>query len=371
VNQYDANRQMKKNNGNGKHESQIIRYVDLFCGIGGFRVAIERAASSRGFEPKCMFSSDIDEDCQTAYESNFGEKPFGDIKAVNEHTVPDHDLLLAGFPCQPFSIIGHMKGFEDLRGTLFFDIARILKAKRPKAFVLENVKLLVGHNQGRTLARIMETLRDLDYQADYRVFNALHFGLPQKRERVFIVGFHKPTLFDWPTERIPMKPLSGVLERRVPERFYASDYIRKRRWKVLKPTKEITIWHENKGGNISAHPYSCALRAGASYNYLLVNGERRLTPREMFRLQGFPDSYRIVSNESQARKQAGNSVPVPVVEAVLEKVLEAGIWKESNGIYNHPFSTVNGQMRLLENHKSYANTKATKRRKIQAAIRVK
>jgi len=117
-----------------------------------------------------------------------------------------------------------MKGFEDMRGTLFFDIARILKAKRPKAFVLENVKLLVGHNQGRTLARIMETLRDLDYQADFRVFNALHFGLPQKRERVFIVGFRKPTLFDWPTERIPMKPLSDVLERRVPKRFFASDY---------------------------------------------------------------------------------------------------------------------------------------------------
>lgn len=359
------------NDGNGKHGFETLRYIDLFCGIGGFRVAIERAAPKHGFKPICQFSSDIDEHCQTAYEGNFGNRPHGDIKAVDENSIPDHDLLLAGFPCQPFSIIGHMKGFEDMRGTLFFDIARILKAKRPKAFVLENVKLLVGHNQGRTLARIMETLRDLDYQADFRVFNALHFGLPQKRERVFIVGFRKPTLFDWPTERVPMKPLSDVLERRVPERFYASDYIRKRRWGVLKPTKELTIWHENKGGHISAYPFSCALRAGASYNYLLVNGERRLTPREMLRLQGFPDSYQIVCNETQTRKQAGNSVPVPVVEAVLGKVFAAGIWKESNGIYNQPFSTVNGQMQLLEKHKPYANTKAAKRRKIQSAIRVK
>lgn len=177
---------MNTSNGHGKNELETIRFVDLFCGIGGFRVAVEQSAPRRGFAPVCVFSSDIDEDCQRAYAANFGEKPVGDITAVVEDSVPDHDLLLAGFPCQPFSIIGHMKGFQDTRGTLFFDIARIIKAKRPKAFVLENVKLLVGHNGGRTLARIMETLRVLGYQADYRVLNALNFGLPQKRERVFI-----------------------------------------------------------------------------------------------------------------------------------------------------------------------------------------
>jgi DNA (cytosine-5)-methyltransferase 1 len=353
---------MTNGNGNSKHGFETIRYVDLFCGIGGFRVAIESTAPKHGFKPTCVFSSDIDEGCQEAYSANFGERPFGDVKTVAENDVPPHDLLLAGFPCQPFSIIGHMRGFEDTRGTLFFDIARILKARRPKAFVLENVKLLVGHNHGRTLGRIMETLRDLDYQTDYRVFNALDFGLPQKRERVFIVGFHTPTIFDWPTGKLPMKPLSEVLERRVPERFYASEYIRDRRWKVLKPSKEPTIWHENKGGHISAYPYSCALRAGASYNYLLVNGERRLTPRELLRLQGFPDSYSIVCNESQTRKQAGNSVPVPVVKAVLDKVFEADIWKRSNGAYNRPFATVNGQMQFIEKHKSDAYTKITKRR---------
>jgi DNA (cytosine-5)-methyltransferase 1 len=369
--EYDARQKMNSRNGNGNHQPKIIRYIDLFCGIGGFRVAINQAAPAHGIEPVCVFSSDIDEDCQTAYEGNFGERPIGDIKAVNEKSVPDHDLLLGGFPCQPFSIIGHRKGFEDTRGTLFFDIARIIKEKRPKAFVLENVKLLVGHNGGRTLARIMETLREIGYQADYRVFNALKFGLPQKRERVFIVGFLKPTLFDWPIGDAPMKPLSEILEKRVPERFFASDYIRERRWNVLKPRREPTIWHENKGGNISAHPFSCALRAGASYNYLLVNGERRLTPREMLRLQGFPDSYEIICNETQTRKQAGNSVPVPVVEAVLRKVFEASIWKETNGIYNQRLSTVSGQMQLLEKHKSNANTKTTERRKIQATIRAK
>jgi DNA (cytosine-5)-methyltransferase 1 len=159
--EYDVRHEMNTNNGNGNHQSKIIRYIDLFCGIGGFRVVIHQAAPAHGFDPQCVFSSDIDEDCQSAYEANFGERPTGDIKGVDEKLVPDHDLLLGGFPCQPFSIIGHMKGFEDTRGTLFFDIARILKEKKPRAFVLENVKLLVGHNGGRTLARIMETLREI------------------------------------------------------------------------------------------------------------------------------------------------------------------------------------------------------------------
>ena len=369
--EYDAPQKMNTRNGNSTNQPKVMRYIDLFCGIGGFRVAIQETAPGCGFEPACVFSSDIDEDCQNAYEANFGDRPLGDIKAVDERLIPDHELLLAGFPCQPFSIIGHMKGFEDLRGTLFFDIARILEAKRPKAFILENVKLLVGHNGGRTLARIMETLSAIGYQAIYRVFNALHFGLPQKRERVFIVGFLKPTLFNWPMGAVAMKPLSEVLEKRVPKRFFASDYIRQRRWSVLKPTREPTIWHENKGGHISAYPFSCALRAGASYNYLLVNGERRLTPREMLRLQGFPDSYKIVCNENQTRKQAGNSVPVPVVEGVLRKVFEASIWKESDGIYNQPCSTVNGQMHLLEKHEYHANAKTPKCRKISAALSAK
>jgi DNA (cytosine-5)-methyltransferase 1 len=308
-----------------------IKYIDLFCGIGGFRIAIETVCRERRLTPLCMFSSDIDSECQKSYAANFGETPIGDITQVNEQDVPDHDILLAGFPCQPFSICGDMKGFEDTRGTLFFDIARVIQAKRPAAFLLENVKLLVGHNKGRTLQRILETLRELGYQTDYRVLNALHFGLPQKRERIFIAGFKDACSFQWPRGETPMTPLEQILEKDVPEKFYASEHIRNNRWKKLSPTNELTIWHENKAGHISAYPFSCALRAGASYNYLLVNGERRLTPREMLRLQGFPDSYRIACNDYQARKQAGNSVAVPVLAAILRRMFDAALREKNEG----------------------------------------
>lgn len=309
--------------------NDTVRYIDLFCGIGGFRQAMENLARENGLRARCVFSSDIDEDCQESYAANFGDSPVGDIKAVDEREVPAHDLLLGGFPCQPFSIIGQMRGFEDTRGTLFFDIARILKAQQPRAFVLENVKLLVGHNKGATLKRILQTINELGYECEYRVLNALDFGLPQKRERVFIVGYKFGIQFHWPTGGAPMTPLSSLLEKEAHPKHRASEHIRNRRLSRIEqqlPFGEPTIWHENKNGHISAYPFSCALRAGASYNYLLVNGERRLTPREMFRLQGFPDSYKIVSKDGGARKQAGNSVPVPVVQAVIQAVCEAHGW---------------------------------------------
>jgi DNA (cytosine-5)-methyltransferase 1 len=305
--------------------TRSLRFIDLFCGIGGFRIAAERVAKNAGLEPRCVFSSDIDKRCRATYQENFGEAPAGDITQVDALTVPDHDLLLGGFPCQPFSIIGSGLGFEDTRGTLFFDIARILAAKRPAMFVLENVPLLVNHNEGRTLRRILETLAELGYTTEYRILNALHFGLPQKRQRVFIVGFAKPTLFEWPQGNIPMQPLSALLETEVDAKHFASEQIQKNRLARESKTLEPTIWHENVSGHVKARPYSCALRAGASYNYLLVNGERRLTPREMLRLQGFPDSYKIVCGDHQTRKQAGNSVAVPVVQAVIDAVLRA-VW---------------------------------------------
>jgi DNA (cytosine-5)-methyltransferase 1 len=329
-----------------------IRYIDLFCGIGGFRLAMEFAAKESGTSPKCVFSCDIDTHCQKSYETNFQEKPFGDISNINENDVPDHDLLLAGFPCQPFSIIGQRKGFEDTRGTLFFEIVRILKAKKPSAFVLENVKLLAGHNKGRTLSVIMETLNDLGYFAKYKILNALDFGLPQKRERIFLVGFRDTVDYEWPRGGLPRKSLSEILERKVPQEFYASEYIRKKRFEKRKPTKEMTIWHENKAGNISAYPYSCALRAGASYNYLLVNGERRLTPREMLRLQGFPDSFKIVCNYSQTRKQAGNSLPIPVAKSVIHNVIRSfGLANEKNMTLKYP--SIDKQIMICEDKMVY------------------
>lgn len=299
----------------------MIRYIDLFCGIGGFRIAANRAFQKFHLHSSCVFSCDIDPFCQKAYYENFGEKPMGDIKKVDANSIPEHDLLFAGFPCQPFSIIGNGKGLEDTRGTLFFDIARIIEAKRPKAFVLENVKRLVSHNQGHTFRRILETLKELGYHVDCKILNALDYGLPQKRERVFIVGFDKPLLFHWPNKTHKRIPLSDILETKVDKKYFASEYIQKKRKDKHTPKEYPTIWHENKAGNISSYPFSCALRANASHNYLLVNGERRLTPREMLRLQGFPDWFKIVLPDAQVRKQTGNSVPVTVVQAILESLV--------------------------------------------------
>lgn len=299
-----------------------LRFIDLFCGIGGFRVAMDQACIENNLIPQCVFSSDIDSYCQDSYEANFGHRPTGDITKVDPKSIPDHDILFAGFPCQPFSIIGQMKGFDDTRGTLFFHIANIIKEKQPKAFVLENVKQLVGHDNGKTLKLIIKTLKDLGYQhVQYTVLNALDYGLPQKRERVIIVGHKEPILFSYPSPIRPFKPLSEILEKNVDKKYYASDYIKCKRKATHKSAYKLSIWHENKAGNICSYPYSCALRAGASYNYLLVNGERRLTSREMFRLQGFPDTYKIINNDTQARKQAGNAVPVNMVKAVILKLL--------------------------------------------------
>ena len=298
-----------------------LRFIDLFCGLGGFRVAFEQACEEQGQESDCVFSSDIDPWAQQSYAANFGHRPVGDITQVHEADVPDHDILFAGFPCQAFSIMGRMKGLADTRGTLFFDVARILEEKRPQAFVLENVKQLVGHDKGRTLKVILKTLRDLGYHVHYQVLNALDYGLPQKRERILIVGHRDPIPFAFPQPLDHYIPLSEILEADVDDRHFASEHIRAKRLASHIPQEQPAIWHENKSGHISSYPYSCALRAGASYNYLLVDGERRLTPREMLRLQGFPDSYKIVVSDSQARKQAGNSVPVNMIHAVLSQLL--------------------------------------------------
>lgn len=298
-----------------------IRFVDLFCGIGGFRIAFEEACDEVDINAKCVFSSDIDRFCQDSYEANFGERPHGDITKIDEKDIPDHDILFAGFPCQPFSIIGQMKGLSDTRGTLFFDIARIIKEKQPKAFILENVKQLVGHDKGQTLKVILKTLKELDYHVQYSVLNALDYGLPQKRERIVIIGHKEPIMFTFPAPIRPYKSLNDILEDNVDKKHFASEYIRSKREDSHKTSFYPSIWHENKSGNVCSYPYSCALRAGASYNYLLVNGERRLTPREMFRLQGFPDWYKIVVSDGQAKRQAGNAVPVNMIKAVVQKLL--------------------------------------------------
>ena len=300
-----------------------LKFIDLFAGIGGMRIAFERAGA------KCVFSSEWDPSCQTMYEANFGEKPFGDITKINPRAIPDHDILSAGFPCQAFSIIGAKQGFADTRGTLFFNIERILKAKRPKAFLLENVKQLTTHDKGRTFKVILSRLKDIGYFIHYKILNGLDFGVPQKRERIILVGFKEPYFFEFPENGIKEKSLSDILEpqSQVDKKYFLSEYFRKKIKERLKEQKKKIVFrpavlHENKSGNIGIHPFSCALRANGSYNYVTLNGERRLTPREMLRLQGFPDTFKIAVSDSQVRKQAGNSVVVPKIEAVAKAVIQ-------------------------------------------------
>jgi len=295
-----------------------LKIIDLFAGIGGIRLGFEE------YGCEAVFSSEWDRYAQKMYEANFGEQPFGDINDAKPNEVPDHDILLAGFPCQPFSIAGKQLGFADTRGTLFFNIEAILEAKRPQAFLLENVKRLRTHDKGRTLAVILEKLKGLGYTVYHKVLNTLDYGMPQKRERIYIVGFLEPIAFKFPRPIKPYKPLSEILDKDedVPENFFLSDRLKEKRMKAVKPNPPYpSIWHENIGGNISALPYSCALRAGGSYNYLVVNGIRRLTGREMLRLQGFPEDFIINIPYTQVRKVAGNSVTVPVIKAIAGEMM--------------------------------------------------
>ncbi|MDX2305581.1 MAG: DNA (cytosine-5-)-methyltransferase [Microscillaceae bacterium] len=294
--------------------------IDLFAVIGGIRLGFEE------FNCLNVFSSEWDKDAQKMYEANFGEKPFGDITQITPQDIPDHDILLAGFPCQPFSIIGNMQGFADTRGTLFFNIEEILRVKQPYAFLLENVKQLQSHDKGRTFKIILDKLKELGYFVHYTILNALDFGLPQKRERIIIVGYKDNLFFKFPKSKGTHKPLSEILEpeNEIAKKYYASkDIIEKRLNRLKNPPFFPSVWHENKGGNISVLPFSCALRAGGSYNYLLVNGNRRLSEREMLRLQGFPESFKIVVSYTAMRKLTGNSVAIPVIKAVANEMIKS------------------------------------------------
>lgn len=297
-----------------------FKFIDLFAGIGGIRIGFESVGG------ECVFSSEWDVHAQKTYEANFGEKPHGDITKIDPKLIPDHDVLLAGFPCQAFSIIGKMNGFDDTRGTLFFNVASIIKEKKPSAFMLENVKQLKTHDKGNTFRVILKTLNELGYKVHHTVLNALDFGIPQKRERTFIVGFlDKSIKFDFPKGNLNYN-LADILENdnEIEKKYFVNNEIKKSRIEKLKKDAPYpSIWHQNVSGNISPLPYSCALRAGASYNYLLINGVRRPTSRELLRLQGFPESFKIVVPYTQIRKQAGNSVAVPVVTAIAEKMILA------------------------------------------------
>lgn len=299
-------------------------FIDLFAGIGGFRLAMQSVGG------KCIFSSEFNEPAQKTYFANYGDMPFGDITLEEtKRYIPEHfDVLCAGFPCQAFSIIGKQQGFADTRGTMFFEIQKILQRHRPNAVFMENVKQLVTHDHGNTFKVILGILAELGYHVKWKVLNAIDFGVPQKRERVIIVGFldeGKTERFSFDFEKRPYN-LQDILQKdeEVDKSLFVSDRILQKRKESTKDKKVFypSIWHENKAGNISVLDYACALRTGASYNYLLVNGYRRPSSRELLRIQGFPEDFRIVVSHQEIRKQTGNSVAVPMMTEVAKRIKE-------------------------------------------------
>lgn len=299
-----------------------FKFIDLFAGIGGIRLGFESVGGT------CVFSSEWDAAACETYRANFGEQPAGDITKIKSEDIPDFDILLGGFPCQPFSIIGDKEGFNhETQGTLFFEIERILRDKKPSAFMLENVRNLTAHDGGRTFKVIIEHLETLGYHVYSKVLNALDYGVPQRRERIIIVGFLDDVKFSFP-EPVPVeerKTLKDILEENVDQKYYVRPEIRDSRLARLKDPNypKPYISHENIAGSVTPHPYSSALRAGASANYILINDERRPTERELLRIQGFPDTFKIVVPYGKIRHQTGNSVAVPVMKAVARQMISA------------------------------------------------
>ncbi len=302
--------------------------IDLFAGIGGIRLGFQKHGG------RTVFSSEWNKFSQKTYRINYGETPAGDITEIDEKTIPDHDILLAGFPCQPFSQAGLKKGFEDTRGTLFFNVASIIKEKRPKAFMLENVKQLRGHDKGNTLKVILKILDDLNYYVpEPEILNAYHFGTPQNRERIIIVGFNKdylPSDYDeyiYPKGSVDDQLSVGdILEDKVLDRFTISD-------KLYEGHLGRKKMHKKKGNGFgfslfnadSKYTSTISARYYKDGSEALIEQEgknpRMLTPRECARLQGFPEEFIIPVSNSQAYRQFGNSVCINVIDAVAESML--------------------------------------------------
>jgi DNA (cytosine-5)-methyltransferase 1 len=295
-----------------------LKIIDLFAGIGGIRLGFEKV-SKQGV--KCVFTSEWDKYSTETYKENFGgEAVYGDITKVSLKEIPKHDILLAGFPCQPFSQAGLKKGFSDTRGTLFFDIERILKDKKPRAFLLENVKQLKGHDKGRTLNIIIERLRKIGYSnIQYKVLRARDFGLPQNRERIYIVGFlDKNITFNFPKPTFEPTRVGDILEKNVDDKYTISDRLwaghqrRKRENKIKGKGFGYGIVSEN-----SEYTNTISARYYKDGSEILIQqagcNPRKLTPREAARLQGFPENFKIPVSNTQAYRQFGNSVPVQLL----------------------------------------------------------
>lgn len=304
-----------------------MTFIDLFAGLGGFRIALESLGA------KCVYSNEWDIPVQKVYAENFGDVPDGDITKVDEKTIPDHDILCAGFPCQAFSISGKQRGFEDSRGTLFFDVARIVKEKKPQIVFMENVKNFASHDSGHTLEVVKTTMEELGYTFFYKVLNAVDYGVPQKRERIYMIAFRQDLAIN--TFSFP-KPFK--LEKHV-EDFLLEDEKEIGHLYVNRPDtymngvkddtysdKSIRLGIVNKGGQgeriystkgiaitLSAYGGGVFSKTGG----YLINGKlRKLHPRECARIMGYPDSYKIAKSPNQAYKQFGNSVVIDVLQLI-------------------------------------------------------
>ncbi len=310
----------------------MFRFIDLFAGIGGMRIGFDLQGG------KCVFSSELDIHARATYALNFNDTPEGDIREIEAENIPPHDLLLAGFPCQPFSIAGVSKlssmglehGFlDETTGTLFFDICRILEHHKPRAFLLENVKGLTWHDEGRTFDTITKTLKELGYTIKYQVINSKNF-VPQRRERIFIVGFNDGTEFEFPELPDDLPVLGEILEKKVDQKYTINDHLwnyhqeRKRKQKEKGNGFGYRIFERNQSSGTLPARYN---KDGAD---ILIKqrgkNPRKLTPRECARLMGFPETFILNPSENQMYKQFGNSVVASLVSHLSKSIVEAANW---------------------------------------------
>ncbi|MCU0326364.1 MAG: DNA (cytosine-5-)-methyltransferase [Spirosomaceae bacterium] len=338
-----------------------MKFIDLFAGIGGFRTGFERA----GFE--CVFTSEIDSACQEVYEQNFGEKPFGDITKIEPEFLPDFDILLAGFPCQPFSISGRKLGFEDTRGTLFFNICQIIEQKQPSVVVLENVKHLIHHDKKRTFKVIIESLKNLGYKVSYKILNAKDFGVPQNRERIFIIA-SKYKIFDFSKLRKKTTPkLRDFLDnegdfeildkseytlieqiREQETGLLFAGYRNKGTWrKGVRPnTEHLSRVHRQPNRIYSidgVHPTIPSQETSGRFFIYIPEQDivRKLTINECYRLMGFPENFKKHRRLSENYRQVGNSVAIPVIEEIAKSILK------QNLLIDEPQTEIVGNLQML------------------------
>src|SRR5699024_1960168 len=328
------------NNGFNKYSETFkgLKFIDLFAGIGGFHIAMD------SFGAECVFASEWDKHAQKTYLENFKIIPEGDITKINVEDIPPHDILCAGFPCQPFSISGKREGFDDTRGTLFFDVARIASFHNPKLLLLENVRNFATHDGGNTLKTVEQTLHNIGYTLSYKVLNASFFGLPQNRERIYMIAFRKDlniTTFNFPEPTFEQVILKDIVISDEETQLYTinrDDMVIDKSKTVLPdllnnyPLKPNRIGTINKGGQGEriysefGHAITLSAQGGGPGSktgcYFINNRVRKLAPRECARIQGFPDEFIIPVSDGQAWKQFGNSVPINVLKHILKAIVK-------------------------------------------------